>query len=49
MAGASLILGTAISIDYVKDLERQSKERIEQRDNIDLDSMGTAEKYNAPS
>lgn len=45
MAGASLILGTAISIDYVKDLERQSKERIEQRDNIDLDSMETAEKY----
>ena len=31
MAGASLILGTAVSIDYLKDLERQSKERIEIR------------------
>ena len=42
---ASLILGTAVSIDYLKDLERQSKERIEQRDKVDLDSMETAEKY----
>lgn len=45
MAGASLILGTAVGIDYLKDLERQSKERIEQRDNVDLDSMGVAERY----
>lgn len=45
MAGASLIFGTAIGIDYLKDLERKSKERIEQRDKVDLDKMETAEKY----
>lgn len=45
MAGASLILGTAVSVDYLKDLERQSKERIEQQDQVDLDNMEEAEKY----
>lgn len=44
-AAATLILGTGISVDYLKDLERQSKERIEQQDQIDLDSMEPAEKY----
>ena len=44
-ATATLILGTGISIGYLKNLEKQSKERIEQRDKVDLDSMEEAEKY----
>ena len=31
MAASTLFLGTAISVDYLKDLEKQSKERIEQQ------------------
>tara|TARA_Y100000592_G_C5478339_1_gene323729 strand:+ start:1505 stop:2653 length:1149 start_codon:yes stop_codon:yes gene_type:complete len=42
---ASLILGTAVTFDYLKDLEAQSKERIEQMDKVDLDSMEPAERY----
>jgi len=45
MTGASLILGTAVSIDYLRDLERRNKEKIEQRDNVDLDSMSEYERY----
>lgn len=45
MAASTLFLGTAISIDYIKDLEKQSKERIEQEDKVDLDSMSEEEKY----
>ena len=45
MAASTLFLGTAIGVDYLKDLEKQSKERIEQRDKVDLDSMSKEEKY----
>ena len=42
---ASLILGPAVTYDYLKDLEAQSKERIEQMDKVDLDSMEPEERY----
>jgi len=45
MAASTLFLGTAISVDYLKDLEKKSKERIEQQDKVDLDSMSEEEKY----
>ncbi len=45
MAASTLFLGTAIGVDYLKDLEKQSKERIEQQDKVDLDSMSEEEKY----
>ena len=45
MTAAGIFLGTAVTWDYLKDLERESKERIEQQDQVDLDSMDDAQKY----
>jgi len=45
MAASTMVLGFAVGVDYLKDLEKQSKERIEQRDKVDLDSMSKEERY----